>query len=116
MTLHTEAEYLAALRLFDALIDADSANNAALLPLQDAIHAYEKAQDFHPGIPQTIAGRIEIEMFRRRLKQKELAALLEITPSRLNEVLKGKRQINLDLARRLYQKLQIPADFILDAA
>jgi HTH-type transcriptional regulator/antitoxin HigA len=116
MTLHTEAEYLAALRQFDELLDTDASNTVALLPLRDAIHSYEKAQDYHPGPPQTLAGRIEVEMFRRRLKQKDLAALLEITPSRLNEVLKGKRQINLDLARRLYQKLQIPADFILDAA
>ena len=116
MTLHTEAEYLDALRRFDELLDTASENTAVLLPLRDAIHAFEKSQDYHPGPPQTIAGRIEVEMFRRRLKQKDLAALLEITPSRLNEVLKGKRQINLDLARRLYHKLQIPADFILDAA
>ena len=116
MTLHTEAEYLDALRRFDELLDTDPENTAALLPLRDAIHAYEESQNYHQRPPQTIAGRIEFEMFRRRLKQKDLAALLEITPSRLNEVLKGKRQINLDLARRLYQKLKIPADFILNAA
>ena len=52
-------------------------------------------------------------MFEHRLKKQELAQLLGITNSRLSEVLNGKRAVNMDLARRLYTKLHIPAEFVL---
>jgi len=51
-----------------------------------------------------------------RMKQRELAAILGITATRLNEVLNGKRKVNMDLAKKLYEKLNIPADFILKHA
>ena len=54
-------------------------------------------------------------MYRRKLNKKDLAALLEIPASRLSDVLQGRR-INPDLAKRLYKRLGIPADFILEAA
>ena len=39
-----------------------------------------------------------------RMKQRELAAILGITATRLNEVLNGKRKVNMDLAKKLYEK------------
>ena len=50
------------------------------------------------------------------MKQKELAAFLGITEARLSEVLGGKRKVTIDLAKRLYEKLNIEADFILKMA
>jgi HTH-type transcriptional regulator/antitoxin HigA len=41
---------------------------------------------------------------------------LGIAPSRLSEVLKGKRKVNMDLAKRLRDRLGIDADFILENA
>lgn len=55
-------------------------------------------------------------MFQMKLKQKDLAELLNIAPSRLSEVLKGKRKINMDLAKRLFEKLKIDPEFILKKA
>ena len=54
-------------------------------------------------------------MYRRKLNKKNLAALLEISASRLSDVLQGRR-VNLDLAKRLYKRLGISADFILEVA
>ncbi len=59
---------------------------------------------------------IELKMYERKLKQKDLAKLLEVSSSRLSEVLKGKRQVNMDLANRLYLKLNIEPQFILEKA
>jgi HTH-type transcriptional regulator/antitoxin HigA len=59
---------------------------------------------------------IEFKMFERKLKQKELAQLLDIPDTRLSEVLNGKRKINLDFAKRIYHKLGIDAAFILETA
>ena len=66
--------------------------------------------------PETIQEMIELKMFQMKLKQKDLAELLNIAPSRLSEVLKGKRKINLDLAKRLHEKLKIDPAFILKNA
>lgn len=43
-------------------------------------------------------------------------ALLEITPTRLSEIINGKRKVNMDLAKRLYQKLNADPKFILENA
>ena len=66
--------------------------------------------------PQTLVGMIELKMYERKLKQKDLAALLGISPTRLSEVLQSKRKINLDLAKRLYKILEIDPGFILETA
>lgn len=66
--------------------------------------------------PQTLVEMIELKMYERKLKQKDLAKLLDISPVRLSEVLRGKRKINLDLAKRLYKELQIDPAFILQTA
>ncbi len=65
------------------------------------------------GQPQTLPEMIELKMYQLKFKQKDLAPLLGIPPSRLSEVLNGKRKINLDLAKRLHAKLGIDAGFIL---
>jgi len=41
---------------------------------------------------------------------------LGFSATRLSEVMQGKRKVNMDLAKRLYQKLDISAAFILDQA
>ena len=66
--------------------------------------------------PQTIIEMIELKMYERKLKQKDLAKLLDISASRLSEIMKGKRSINMDFAQRLYIKLQIEPKFILERA
>jgi HTH-type transcriptional regulator/antitoxin HigA len=63
--------------------------------------------------PESLPEMIELKMYQLKLKQKDLSELLGIPASRLSEVLKGKRKINLDLAKRLHEKLDIDAGFIL---
>ena len=55
-------------------------------------------------------------MFELKYKQRDLASLLEITPTRLSEIMNGKRKVNMDLAKRLYKKLNIDPQFILENA
>lgn len=81
--------------------------------------AYEDAIPIMPlqiPIPQTLSDMLSLKMFQLKLKQKDLAALLDITPTRLSEVMTGKRKVNMDLAKRLYQKLAIDPAFILEHA
>ena len=69
-----------------------------------------------PSQPQTLAGMIELKMFERKLKQKDLAELLEVEAPRVSELLRGKRRLSLEMARQLYKKLGISAEFILEHA
>lgn len=115
MLIRTEAAYQQALERFTALLDQQPTDDAALAKLRDAIAAYEANQGYALPEPQTLIGRLELEIYRRRLNKKNLTALLEIPASRLSDVFRGRR-INLDLAKRLHQKLGIPGDFILEAA
>ncbi len=41
------------------------------------------------------------------------AEIAAITPGRLNDILYGKREVQMNLAKRLHHKLCIPAEFIL---
>lgn len=63
-------------------------------------------QPTHPGV------LIKDELNAREdLKQKDLAFLLGVKPSFLNEVIKGKRSITADLAILLEKALDVPADY-----
>lgn len=55
-------------------------------------------------------------MHLRHLTKKQLAAPPGITATRLSEVLHGKREVNIDLAKRLCKQLGIPAAYILEHA
>ena len=60
----------------------------------------------HPG--SLIKDELES---REDLNQKDLAEMLSVKPSFLNEVIKGKRPITADLAILLEKTLEIPADY-----
>jgi HTH-type transcriptional regulator/antitoxin HigA len=98
---------------FASLSESD---DQELLRLSHLMRAYEQQHYPMPTQPQTLAGMIELKMFERKLKQKDLAKLLEVEAPRVSELLRGKRRLSMEMAQQLYKKLGIPADFILDHA
>ena len=66
--------------------------------------------------PDSLSDMLNLKMFELKYKQRDLASLLEITPTRLSEIMNGKRKVNMDLAKRLYKKLNIDPQFILENA
>ena len=87
-----------------------------LLSLSLRAEAYEQTVYPMPIPSKTMVGMIQIKMFERQLKQKDLALILNVSETTLSEIMNGKRKINLPLAQQLYQKLNISADFILQNA
>ncbi len=57
---------------------------------------------------------IEDYFYARNMKQKEGAKLLGINESVFSQILSGKRRITMPIAKRLYSKLGINADMILE--
>ena len=91
----------------------DAATNPQLEVLAGAVAAYDEAAGHRPPPPQTLRGVLEVEMFKRRIRQRQLAEILDVTEPRLSELMKGKREMNLDFARRLHRILHIPAEVVL---
>ena len=119
--LTTEKQYQDTLDQIETFLQKGSAQLNAderltLRRLSVLAEGYEQRTYPMPMPAQSLVGMIQIKMFERRLKQKELATLLDISETTLSEILSGKRRISLDFAKKLYQKLDIPADFILQSA
>jgi len=86
-------------------------NYIELKRVSDIVEASELKH--HPiGIP-TLREVIELRMFEMKLKQKDLAVLLETSTSRISEYFNGKRDITIEMARKLNKKLNIDSDIIL---
>ena len=121
MTINTSEEHDEALRQFDALaaqgIDAHKELQAPALALALAIEDYQIRMGYFPiPKPTTLPAMIELKRQQQHLKQKELAALLEVPPGRLSQILSGKRRVTMDLAKKLYERLHISPEFILKTA
>jgi HTH-type transcriptional regulator / antitoxin HigA len=119
--INTESEYRLALESIEPYLKKGFAQlsveeDEVLAQLTAQIEHYEATHYPMPSKPKTIQEMLELKMFERKMKQKDLAKFLEITENRLSEVLNGKRKVNIDLAKRLYQKLNIDPTFILEYA
>jgi HTH-type transcriptional regulator/antitoxin HigA len=83
--------------------------------ISDAIIEYEAAYHPLPGRVSTIiTGEILKQMAKKELKQKTVAQMLEMSESRISDLLNGRRPLNLRTVKRLRDKLDISADFILN--
>jgi len=79
--------------------------------LSNSVAEYEET--YHAFKPDNLKEMIELRMYQRKLKQKDVAKLLGTTPSRISEILNGKRKLTLDIAKGLYKKLNIDPKIIL---
>ena len=79
--------------------------------LSDRIADYEETN--FPFEVESLKEMIELRMYQRKLKQKDVAQILGTTPSRISEILNGKRNLTLELAKGLYNKLNIDPKLIL---
>ncbi|UZO80009.1 helix-turn-helix domain-containing protein [Aquimarina sp. ERC-38] len=79
--------------------------------ITDTIEQYEETH-FPIGLP-SLQEMIELRMFEMGLKRKDLAVLLNTSASRISDYLNGKREITLNIAKALHQKLNIDSDIIL---
>jgi HTH-type transcriptional regulator/antitoxin HigA len=99
------------LPLVDESTAKENSNMQELVVLSDLVESYEN-QHYLIGTP-SLREVIELRMFEMKLKQKDLAELLETSTSRISEYLNGKRDITIEIARALNKKLNIDSDIIL---
>lgn len=115
--IKTEKDYKATMVKIDALMKKGEANltNKEANELRNmalAAQAYEKSI-YTIVAPKTLEGMIELKMYERKLKQKDLAKLMGLGEAKLSQILSGKRQPDVAFLKAAYQKLGIDASFLL---
>ena len=99
------------LLLVDDNTPKENTNLEEFIWLSDLVESYET--EYYPIGTPSLKDVIELRMFEKKLKQKDLALLLETNASRISEYLNGKRDITIEIARGLHKKLNIDSDIIL---
>ena len=111
-SISNELEYQAALQAIEPFLQKGFEHltieeDEELARMTSLIEEYEAVHYPLPFKPKTLVEMLELKMFERKLKQKELAKVLQVTENRISEVMNGKRKVNMDLAKRLYLELNI---------
>lgn len=83
-----------------------------LKSMASAARNYEK-RIYIISAPKTIEGMIELKMYERKLKQKDLAKVMGLGEAKLSQILNGKRPPDVAFLKAAHQKLGIDAEFLL---
>ena len=109
--IDSAAELARARALVDRLWDSDDAADVARLQAQARlIAAYEESQ--WPRRPPRTADLIRHLMEQHGLTRADMVPILG-TPSRVSEVLRGKKGLSLAMVQRLRARCHVPADLLL---
>ena len=116
--IKSEAAYRAALKRIDELlpltgddVPEDDPNMLELDMLSDMVEEYE---DIHYPIGKPeLTDIIRLRMYELNLTQAAVAQLLGISAPRMSEIMHGKIEPSLSLARTISQKLNIDAEIVL---
>lgn len=76
------------------------------------VNSFE-ATNYSIPLPETLQGLIELKMYENKLKQKELAQKLNITDTKLSEIMHKKRKPNLSFLKSLHVVFKIDGNLLL---
>ncbi|HAH55628.1 MAG TPA: hypothetical protein DCM02_10230 [Flavobacterium sp.] len=94
---------------FDFLTESETSD---LERVTQIVKQYEEA-NFIIETPQTVQELIAFKMFEKNLKQKEIAKLLDITDTKLSEIMHHKRKPSISFLKALHQVLEIDGNVLL---
>ena len=82
--------------------------------IEEWFHKTEKANwEWFADIKKSLISVLRLRMYEMKLTQKAMAELIGISASRLNEILSGKREPTLQVARAICINLSIDASIVL---
>ncbi|MDE3184850.1 MAG: helix-turn-helix domain-containing protein [Bacteroidota bacterium] len=116
--IKNESDYNASMKKIDALMKTGEnkltdkqAEELRVLAL--AAQAYEKSVYTIPA-PKTLEGLIELKMYERKIKQKELARLLGIREPKLSQIMSKKRKPDVAFLKAAHNLLGIDGNVLLE--
>jgi HTH-type transcriptional regulator / antitoxin HigA len=109
--IDSAAELARARALVDRLWDSEEPADVARLAAQaHLIAAYEESR--WPRQPPSIAELVRHLMEQHGLTRADMVPILG-TPSRVSEVLAGKKKLSMAMVQRLRARFNVPADLLL---
>jgi HTH-type transcriptional regulator/antitoxin HigA len=111
IVIDSDAELARARTLVDRLWDSDDPADVARLQAQARlIAAYEESR--WPRRPPSTAELIRHLMDQHGLTRADMVPLLG-TPSRVSEILRGKKELSMAMVQRLRARFRVPADLLI---
>ena len=111
IVIDSDAELARARSLVDQLMASDDPRDLARLQAQARlIAAYEEAK--WPRRPPSTAELIRYLMDQHGLSRADLVPILG-TPSRVSEVLRGKKELSMTMVQRMRARFRVPAELLL---
>jgi len=111
-----DREYYAITKRIDELLEIVTDENYDIVPesieldfLSELVEDYENRR--YPMSIPSIAEVLKLRMYEMGINQGQLAAILNVSPSRISEYLSGKEP-TLQIAKAMYEKLNINANTI----
>jgi len=125
-TIANEKEYKNICQQMNVIIDRGTElGDMELLPeadkneyirLSEIVRKWENVTYPFPIVVNPLVANIRSKMEEMNLTQKGVANIIGINEARLSEIMRGKRRININIAKQLNTRLHIPADMILEFA
>ena len=122
----TDAEYRNVCQQMNSIIQKGTElGNMELLPesdkneyirLSEMVRKWESIHYPFPIVVNPLVANIRSKMEEMNLTQKGVAQVIGVNEARVSEIMRGKRRINITIAKKLNAKLRIPADLILEFA
>ena len=116
--IETEKQYQAAMARIEELLPLvtedtpeDDIHSVELVLLSNLVADYDDAH--YPVKAPDLIDVLRLRMYEMKLSQKAMAELIGISASRLNEILTGKREPTLQIARAICIKLSIDTAIVL---
>jgi HTH-type transcriptional regulator/antitoxin HigA len=111
IVIQSDADHAAAKALAEKLMESNDPGDSARLAAQARlIEAYER--DRWPRRAPRLADILTYLMQQHDLSRADLVSSLG-TPSRVSEVLNGKRELSLKMIRRLRERFHVSADLLI---
>ena len=114
----SEVQYKAAMARIEELLPLvtedtpeDDRSSIELMLLSNLVADYD--EEHYPISKPSLIDILRLRMYEMNLTQKSLAAVIGISPARLNEILSGKREPTLAVARKICINLSIDAAIVL---
>jgi HTH-type transcriptional regulator / antitoxin HigA len=120
MKITTNSQYHETLARIETFIEKGFSNltekeTEELKYISLAVETYEKKKYPMP-VQTTIPDILEDYMHENRINKAQLSKILEVPNSTISEIINGKKPINLSIAKKLHQKLNIDGNFLLEIA
>lgn len=120
MKIVTNSQYHTALAQIETYIEKgfSKLTKSETIKLENLSKEIEEHESKKYPMPvyTSIKDMLEYYMFENRINKSELSRHLQIPNSTLSEIISGKKKINLSIAKKLHQKLNIDGNFILEVA